>query len=459
VALAAANNVWVVGESDERALIAHWNGTSWALNVYNPTTQIYRFNGVALDPNADARVVGYQQISGVSQPLMARYLFNGSAINLSSVFTDARLSGSNYLYGVAMTTTNDLWAVGNDTLTEHYNGLSWESVPAELVGSQTQWFYGVAVDPVRDGAWAVGYYSNGSTVHPLVERYARPVTPQPPKHTVSYYVVDPTLLYNQGASAKFGITSGVIILAFGKPAAQSTVSGTLLPDSNDFIPINKISAGAKKFADGYYNGGQPGGLPQPITIALGTSNYKAASTDVMANASKAYDHGRAWAQMVNDVHTYVYTKGYNSLIKIAGASDMEIDWNDPEKTIAWANGYNSATNRFYYNVGDCAGCPYNMASTWTYTHVYTISWGISTALPLPQIYTTDAGWARQWQQVDLLTRNSITYGHMMFAGSLTQKGACLTHPCEQIKLNPPAIGWLQFWQALNFDPLGRTAQD
>ncbi len=461
VALTAPNNVWVVGESDARALIAHWNGTSWIYTSYQPDANTYAYYGVALDPNASARVGGYRQVNGVGQPLMTRYSFNGSAISLDSAFTDTRLSGDNYLYGVAVSTTNDVWAGGNYTLTEHYDGLSWESMSAELVGSFQQSFYGVAVDPVRDGAWAAGHYSNGTSLHPLVERYARPVMPQPPKYTVSYYVVDPKLLYDQGANAKFGITSGIVILEFGKPAAKGTLSGTILPEdlSGNFYPLSKVAAAVENFADGYYNGGQPVGLPQPITIAIGTSNYKVGSTDVMTNASTAYDHGQAWAQMVNQVDTYVYTKGYSSLIRIAGASDMEIDWNDPDKTTAWANGFNAAAiSHRYYNFGDCAGCPYNMSSPWTYTDVYRISWGIQAALPFPQIYTTDAGWARQWQQVELLTRNSVPYGRMTIAGSLTQRGSCITHPCDPIKDNSPSTGWVQLWQALNFDPLGRTAQ-
>ncbi len=462
VALTGASNVWVVGESNSYALIGHWNGTSWAVTTYSPPgASIYSFAAIALDPDANARVVGHQQVSGVNQPLMARYSFSGTTISRDGVFTDTRVSGSASLYGVAVTTTNDLWAVGTYTLTEHYDGLSWEIVPAEQVGSIQQSLYGVAVDPVRDGAWAVGYYTNGGAFQPLVERYARPVTPQPPKYTVSYYIRDLSILATQGCSASKGITSGIIVLDFGKPAAQGVSSGTILFDANNtFASTSQIRSAVGTFANSYYNCPPPVGQPQPITIAIGTNNLVITSSDVMSNASKAADHGRAWGLLVNQVYEDLKAKGYIDLISVSGASDMEIDWNYPTETIAWATGYNStAYGTRYYNVGDCAGCPFNMSHNWTYTNVYSISWGIRAALPLPEIYTTDGGWAREWQQVSVLTRDFTPYQRMLFAGSMTQKGACLTNPCLPITQNPPDAGWRQLWEVLNFDPLGRTAQD
>lgn len=71
---------------------------------------------------------------------------------------------SNYLAGVAATSTTDVWAVGNNqsngvvsTLTEHWNGTQWSVVASPSPPSEAQ-FNAVAHIPGTHQFWAVGQY-------------------------------------------------------------------------------------------------------------------------------------------------------------------------------------------------------------------------------------------------------------------------------------------------------------
>ena len=84
--------------------------------------------------------------------------------------------GDNNLYGVAATSPDNAWAVGEyftgvdtKTLTEHWNGKSWKVVPSPNPGPDNllQAVYAASATSV----WAVGSYFNGTAGRTLIEHW------------------------------------------------------------------------------------------------------------------------------------------------------------------------------------------------------------------------------------------------------------------------------------------------
>jgi hypothetical protein len=99
----SANNVWAVGTASGSALIEHWDGTAWS-------------------------IVPDSSISGV-----------GAA-------------GTGTLVSVSADASNDVWAVGSETLL-HFNGTTWSEVPSPILDANSV----TALSPTN--AWAVGTVS------------------------------------------------------------------------------------------------------------------------------------------------------------------------------------------------------------------------------------------------------------------------------------------------------------
>jgi hypothetical protein len=124
----STNDIWAVGYSFTsnglpQTLTEHWNGTKWSI-VTSPNVGI----------------------------------------------------NDNYLYGVAVVSTNDIWAVGDyydmgfsHGLIEHWNGSSWSVITAPTVGSGNHLQGVTAVS--QNNVWATGYYFNGSVFQTLIEHW------------------------------------------------------------------------------------------------------------------------------------------------------------------------------------------------------------------------------------------------------------------------------------------------
>ena len=132
----APDNAWAVGEYEQdgpqgriyRTLVVHWDGQAWA---------------VVPSPSPDA--------------------------------------GLNYLSAVAGTAPDDLWTVGVSTtptpdgprgltLTLHWDGQTWQTVPSPNIGAHTNTLSSVTAR-ARDDVWAVGAATGDSrisTAQPLV---------------------------------------------------------------------------------------------------------------------------------------------------------------------------------------------------------------------------------------------------------------------------------------------------
>jgi hypothetical protein len=164
--------------------------------------------------------------------------------------------------------------------------------------------------------------------------------------------------------------------------------------------------------------------------------------------------------MVNRVNDWIdLPPSYRSAEQAWGGSDMELDWNTPAATRAWADGYNSADTWRYVNFGDAAGCPPGGGDcgtafhpSWTSDDVWYISYGVAPAWPIPQIYSTNGVHASQWQQLSLWAYNNRG-SRMTILGALTQWQACHDpgRSCDGSLQIPADWGWKPLWDTLESD--------
>jgi hypothetical protein len=174
VAVVSANDVWAVGFSPHpsgtplyirQPLIEHWSGQSWnVVSSPNPAGNTYvELNGVAAISANDAWAVGHSGDPS-SIPLQTLTMhWNGISWSLVPSPSPGTYNG-NVLNAVDGVSANDVWAVGwyqsgptgqeGGALTMHWNGTAWTVVP-----NPSRWtLYGVAAISSND-VWAVGEQS------------------------------------------------------------------------------------------------------------------------------------------------------------------------------------------------------------------------------------------------------------------------------------------------------------
>lgn len=185
VAAISADNVWAVGwylDSNNAmlTLIEHWNGSVWALvSSANPGSAYNSLNGVAAISAKNIWAVGYYSNSTGSttaQTLIEHW--NGKT--WSVVPSPNPGSAENLLYGVSrIPGTSQLWAVGayyntgnspTQTLTEYWDGSSWNDVSSPNVGLGGELSAVSAISATN--IWAAGSYSNSTyTNQTLIEHW------------------------------------------------------------------------------------------------------------------------------------------------------------------------------------------------------------------------------------------------------------------------------------------------
>jgi hypothetical protein len=186
VAATSPTDVWAVGyygtfplygPSHQRTIIEHWNGTAWQVqtSLRPEGSNHVQLHAIAATSAKDAWAVGYYQLGTAVKTLVEHW--NGKAWQ---VRTSPNAGGSSHLsqlYGVAMTSGTNAWAVGNydngtaeQTLIEHWNGNAWRLQKSlNPAGSKAiNYLSGVAATSASK-AWAVGGYHQGSASRTLVE--------------------------------------------------------------------------------------------------------------------------------------------------------------------------------------------------------------------------------------------------------------------------------------------------
>lgn len=278
-----------------------------------------------------------------------------------------------------------------------------------------------------------------------------------PGHTVSRYVdtVSHAYHYRIGCGAAERKVSGVTVLIYGKPVIVRGRYGASLYGGPDATTA-EIAAAVKRFAVGYYRCSF-NRWPHDTFV-----NLVIATTNCCGKGQVRYEHGRAWARMVNGIGSWLTSQGLARKVRIRGGSDMEPGYNSRWRTWQWWHGYHSANRYYLYNVGSADGCPQTgngrldayCNNGWRLSDLFGLSWH-GDAVPLPQIYRHDGAQARQWKQVKLY--GVVSRGRkMMIMGSLTQSRACRQVGTCVTTDNTPAQGWQQLHSALNSD--SRTRQ-
>ena len=184
VASASAADAWAVGstgsDGSTKTLIVHWGGKTWTrVPSPNPGGKGSGdfLNAVAAVSAADAWAVGAGLDTGESVIVH----WNGRTwkhVPSPSPDRSGGVPAGNILYGVAVISAGNAWAVGDgfspsvlsQTLIEHWNGKTWTHVPspnpeAGCGGCQFPGdaLYGVAATSARN-AWAVGATGSGRTL-------------------------------------------------------------------------------------------------------------------------------------------------------------------------------------------------------------------------------------------------------------------------------------------------------
>jgi hypothetical protein len=189
----AAGNLWAVGQQDNSlgtstALIEHGNGTSWKTVPSHAPGFSNSLDAVAAASAANAWAVGIFSATadGVLHPLIERW--NGT--QWSAAANPLRTSEGG-LFGLAVDSASDVWAVGSltpadghsKTLIEHWDGTAWARAPSPSPGIDDT-LTSVSINSPTD-AWAVGITTAADgTRHTLAEHWngagwAQVPTPSP----------------------------------------------------------------------------------------------------------------------------------------------------------------------------------------------------------------------------------------------------------------------------------------
>lgn len=167
VAAVSARNVWAAGTSNGQALLLHYDGTGWTpspLPALTPApdpgdSQFAGISGLDAISSSDVWAVGSVQASGQENTLALHW--DGTGWTQAST-PPSNGTAQNFLSAVSASSPGDAWAVGTtrsgstrSTLTLHWDGHSWATVPSPNPGGVFNQLFDVAsISPAS--ALAVG---------------------------------------------------------------------------------------------------------------------------------------------------------------------------------------------------------------------------------------------------------------------------------------------------------------
>ncbi len=283
-------------------------------------------------------------------------------------------------------------------------------------------------------------------------------------------------------TAPSGRQDQLVILHFGRPRTDGNQVGTRAysDDSGDLTSTNDIFVYTQDFINGFMVGAlAKNDYDSKLELGVGTSNlvwdYIDGRDDpcdeYFCTTEDAYKHGKAWADMIARINTWVIDQGYANRVWVAGASDIELSWNSAEVTHAWVNGFDVYDDEFdqekyiFYNFGACESCDIginpdifpnpdkNITGDWTYSDVHYSAWGADSAWPVTEINLNNAWNANQWANISMVGVD-MGYSPMFFLSALTQYQACLSVDDDACPYtdNTPVEGWSQLMKAINTRP-------
>lgn len=188
VATVSPNNVWAVGwfhnsnSGTDQTLTEHWNGSNWQIvsSPIAPSSSDNYLTGLKVISQNDIWAVGYYKDMNQTVSRTLTEHWNGHV--WSVVGSPNKGTGNNQLLGVSASSSSDVWAVGNfyntnsgtyQTLTEHWNGSSWNVIYSPLAPSSSDNYLSAVRAIASNNVWAVGYaYAiSGKPAHTLIEHW------------------------------------------------------------------------------------------------------------------------------------------------------------------------------------------------------------------------------------------------------------------------------------------------
>jgi hypothetical protein len=289
----------------------------------------------------------------------------------------------------------------------------------------------------------------------------------PVVYTTSFYMatVDTNELYRRGCElgqrdlGLAGTQDNLVVLDFGGPRNLGNgVFGARLFTTALWVSTNQIASAVEWFGLGYYvcTGTD---IESDLVIGIGTNNYTDDGTPLYA---VTYEHGAAWANMVNQVNQWFVENGYSRQVSAVGANDIELSWNDYGPTKAWLDGYESTNHYEMINFGALPGCPYfrspgaqcgSYPYIWTKEQAWYVTWGAASVYPLPEIYANSGVNAEQWYLMSVYAYQAHGLA-MEFRGVMTQWQACQVRhdsACNVLD-NTPLEGYNQLSGLVNGNP-------
>jgi hypothetical protein len=187
ISASTPNDIWAVGNflpDDPNAnqdatlsLAAHYDGKSWSITpTPNAGPNFNTLFGVATT-GGQAWAVGVRQDANFRARALVEH-WDGTSWQIVDVPQPG--AGRDMLLSVSAPSPSDVWAVGQQqvtedgpfsTLVEHWDGHTWSVVPAANPGSSGNSFYGVLAEP-SGNVWAVGQQTGASGPdQPLIEAW------------------------------------------------------------------------------------------------------------------------------------------------------------------------------------------------------------------------------------------------------------------------------------------------
>jgi hypothetical protein len=227
--------------------------------------------------------------------------------------------------------------------------------------------------------------------------------------TASHYeaTTDPGTLLAQGQAAGHAGSQGLVILDFGRPAVDASVSGTEV-FGGSFVSFASIVSAAESFVQGYF-ATAPGHLQ--LDVAIGTNNScgpgQPCGTVVCGCANEPSDFGAWGAQLANAVMevnaraaSVKSQSGYTDVVTVMAGDDAEPAF-DPEyhNTYELMAGYAATVHGFQPAMVDYGSAD---AGFWSEGQLLQIADGFKPNLAVPEIYTaTDAA---EWSSLVTFAR-------------------------------------------------------
>src|SRR5258707_822745 len=165
------NDVWSAGVQ-----VTHWDGHGWSVS-YTPSSQQESLRGIVEIAPDDVWVVGERQTTGMPSHVLTLHWDGTKWKSIAS--PDLATGGKNALVAVSATAANDVWAVGFTVplqgpiapLIEHWNGSKWSIITSPSVQpSNSNWLASVAVS-ASNNVWAVGRVSGQGGFQPYIQHW------------------------------------------------------------------------------------------------------------------------------------------------------------------------------------------------------------------------------------------------------------------------------------------------